>query len=185
MKSLLTAFFALTALTSMAQGKKGVALPDLPVDDRSKLITYSEVVEVSGASAKDLYDRFMEWGKTYHNGFAGKLRKNDAEAKSAEVFANMRYFAHDAKGQKTTSLIGLIQYTLTIECKEGKYRFKISDFNVKASSYQPLEKWLDANDPDAANKAYYLTDLDVEINTMIADMKKAMKTNGTPKKDDW
>lgn len=174
----------LVATTVLAQ-KKDVRFPNLPMDDKTKLVNYNDVVMVGGATAKDLYARFMEWGKGYHNGFAGKLRKNDETNGAVEVFANMRYYAHDAKGVKTSSLIGIIQYTMFLDFKEGKYRYRITDINVKASSHQPIEKWLDATDPDAANKSFYLTDMDIEITTMIAEMKKAMKTSAAPKGDDW
>jgi len=185
MKLIVTLLLVPMLSTVAIAQKKEVKYPSLPMDEKTKLVNYNEVVEVSGTSAKDLYSRFMEWGKGYHNGFAGKLRKNDEANGAVEVFANMRYFAHDAKGAKTSSLIGLIQYTMFLDFKEGKYRYRITDINVKASSHQPIEKWLDATDPDAANKALYLADMDAEITSMIAEMKKAMKTSAAPKGDDW
>jgi hypothetical protein len=185
MKHIVTLLLVPTLATVAIAQKKEVRYPSLPMDDKSKVVNYNEVVEVGGATAKDLYARFMEWGKGYHNGFAGKLRKNDEANGAVEVFANMRYYAHDAKGAKTTSLIGVIQYTMFLDFKEGKYRYRITDINVKASSYQPIEKWLDTTDPDATNKALYLADMDGEITSMIAEMKKAMKTPAAKKSDDW
>jgi len=112
MKHIVTLLLVPALATVAIAQKKEVRYPSLPMDDKSKVVNYNEVVEVGGATAKDLYARFMEWGKGYHNGFAGKLRKNDEANGAVEVFANMRYYAHDAKGAKTTSLIGVIQYTM-------------------------------------------------------------------------
>lgn len=171
---------------AFAQKKKDeLSWPAMELDSKTNLITYSEVPEVASVSAGDLYDRAMKWGNDHYKNFAEKLRKQDKEAGEMEIFARFPFYAYDKKGVKTTSRQGLAQYTLTILFKDGRYKYTVTDLNFKASSYQPLEAWLDREDPNAENHSYYLTDIDAEIRETIKSMKDALASGGDKSEDDW
>jgi len=64
---------------------------------------------------------------------------------------------------------------MNLEFKENKFRYTITDFNLKGSAYYPLEKWVNKQDPIYnANADNYLTQVDVYIKDMIKNLKKAM-----------
>lgn len=181
------ALLLLTAVsfTASAQKKGEIVWPELNVDPSTNLITYSEVPEVAGVSAGDLYERAMTWIKGYYKNYAEKLRKYDKESGEIEVFARFPIYAYDKKGVKTTSGQGLIQYTMTLKFKDGRYKYEITNLNHKAVSYEPLEPWMDREDGDAENHAHYLTDIDTELKAVIASMKEAVASSGKSGGDDW
>ena len=121
----------------------------MELDPSTNLITYSGVPEVAGATAADLYDRAFKWGQDYYKNFGEKLRKQDKEGGEIEIFARFPIFVYDKKGVKTTSRQGLAQYTLILRFREGRYKYTVTKLNLKEQSYQPLEKWLDREDPNA------------------------------------
>lgn len=169
---------------SAAQKKGELSWPAMELDSKTNLITYSEVPEVLGTK-DELFDRAMKWGGEHYKNFAEKLRKQDKEAGEIEIFARFPFYAYDKKGNKTTSRQGLAQYTLTIMFKEGRYKYTVTDLNFKATSYQPLEAWLDREDPNAQNHSYYLTDIDAEIRATIKSLKETMASADAKGQDDW
>lgn len=176
---------ALMAVSASAFGQKNkVQLPKMPVNSETGLITYSGNTTLGSASAADLYDRAFKWAMSYYKNPAEKLRKQDKENGRMEIFARFKIYAHDKKGELTTSQIGLVQYSMDIDFKDGKYRYIIHKINERASSYKPVEAWLKADDPNMANNAYKLMDMDAEIKKVIASFQTAMTT--VPKaEDDW
>ena len=177
---------AIMAVSTVAFAQKNkVQLPEMPMDEETGLISYSEVVSVDGASATDLYDRAFAWGKGYYKNFGEKLRKEDKEGGRLEIFGRFSVFAHDKKGNVTSSKIGLIQYTLGVDLKDSRYRYTITKFNQKSGSYLACEKWLDSKDDNMSNNAYKLMDIDSEMQGLLKDFKKAMATAPAAKKDDW
>jgi hypothetical protein len=184
MRILTLVLLAALPFSLMAQKKKQPTWPELNIDTQTNLISYSEVPKMDGVSALNLYDRAYGWLKIYYKNYAEKLRKSDKDAGEIEVFARFPIYAYDKKGVKTTSRQGLVQYTLTLMFKDGRYKYEITKLNHKSTSYQPLEKWLDRNDSNAKNHAFYLTDVDTELKDVIASLKKAMSTTEEAD-DDW
>ena len=165
--------------------KNKVQIPEMPLDDETGLITYSDKAAVDGATASDLYDRAFNWGQGHYKNYAEKLRVQDKEKGRIEIFGRFSIYAHDKKGVVTTSKIGLIQYTLGIDFKDGRYRYNLSKINQKAASYSPIEKWLDGSDDNASNNAYKLMDIDTHIQELLAGLNKAMRTAPKSAEDDW
>lgn len=189
MKTVLNRIALLTMLavplTGMAQKKGDITWPSMPIDKDSEKITYTAVNEVAETSATDLYDRALDWATSYHKNAAEKLRVQDRDGGKMELFVRFPFYAYDKKGNKTSSRQGLAQYTMTILFKEGRYKYTVTDLNMKATSYQPIEPWLDPEDPNATNHAFYLTDIDQEIRAMLSNMKEAVATDPNEQKDDW
>ncbi len=185
MRVITLVLLALLPFSLLAQKKAELNWPAMELDPSTNLITYSGVPEVDGVSAQELFDRAMKWGAEYHKNFGEKLRKQDRENGEIEIFARFPIFAYDAKGVRTTSRQGLAQYTMTLRFRDGRYKYVVTELNLKATSAEPLEKWLDRDDPNARNHAFYLTDVDTEIQNMIENMTKAIAKSPDAPKDDW
>ena len=185
MRILALVLLAALPFSLMAQKKGELSWPEMKLDPSTNLITYSDVPEVAGVSASDLYDRAFKWGGEYYKNFGEKLRKQDKEGGEIEIFARFPIYAYDKKGNITTSRQGLAQYTLTLRFRDGRYKYTVTDLNMKDKSYQPLEKWLDREDPNAENHSYYLTDIDAEITTTIKSMTEAIAKDPEKAGDDW
>ncbi len=168
-----------------AQKKTELSWPAMNLDAKTNLITYSGVPEVAGVASADLYDRAMTWVKGYYKNYAEKLRKYDRETGEMEIFGRFPVYAYDKKGVKTTSRQGLIQYTLIIRFRDGRYKYTLSKLNLKAMSNQPLELWLDRDHQNARNHSFYMTDIDLELNEMLSKMKAAIAAPPDAGEDDW
>lgn len=176
---------AVTSVPALAQKNKLPEYPNMPVSEG--LITYEGVGKLDGASSGELYDRALDWVKGYYKNAMEKLRKQERENGEMEIFARFPVFAYDKKGVKTTSQAGLLQYTMTLQFKDGRYKYTITKFNMKATSNQPIDAWFTDkdNDPNADNHVYQLIDIDTEINTLIKDMTAKIATKAAGGGDDW
>ena len=106
-----TIALAIVGLQAMAQ--------DLPIDAETQKISFSEVVTVDGVSKDELFKRAAEWSKKYV-----KVLDNKADGKytskaiiKSKYPAPMKGYFHE----------GELNGTVSIACKEGKYRYEITD----------------------------------------------------------
>lgn len=154
----------------------------MPVDEETKLITYKEVVQQEG-NKTDLFNRAVEWiNKTYKNP-ADVTKVRNPETGIIELIHRIE-LSYDEKGVNRSG--GIVDYTLRIEMKEGRYRYTFTNFNLKQASRVPIEKWLDKSD-----KAYtpswdnYLAQVDKATHEIIESLKKGMQPPVKKKVDEW
>lgn len=171
--------------SSFAQ-KKGdpvIEIPKFTIDEGTKQIVYKEVVDQKGS--KDiLYDKGLAWAMKQFKNPSNVLREKDKEKGKLVAKSRFYYFYTDPKkGTKTRK--GAIEYTLSIQFKDGRYRYEITRINVKSTSYQGVEQWIRAHEKlySYAN-ASYLVQVDEEINKIITSLKTGMaKTEKAS--EDW
>lgn len=118
MKKLVFFLFACFSISAFAQ--------ELEVDPETNKVTYWEVVDVAGASADDLFARSKNFGTVDKE----NILKNDAAAKvySTKGHFNVTY-PSPMKGMNHS---GIVEYTLTVYAKEGKYKYVFTDFIHKS-----------------------------------------------------
>jgi hypothetical protein len=155
---------------------------EMPVDPDSHQIMYREVIEQD--AAKDiLYDRGAEWMRSYYlnpTSVTKVLDKVNGKIEGTGRF-KIYYFLND----DTRVDGGMILYDIKLELKEKKYRITLNNFQLKAASRFPLEKWLNKNDP-AYNPKWdeYLYQVDTTMKSLIRNLKEGMKPK-VIKKDEW
>lgn len=186
----LAALLLAVSTASLAQKKKDPVPPppppQLPVDADSKKITFEEVVDVPGASSGELYSRAMAWFKTYYKNPGEVIRENDSIKHS--IMGKPRFRISnppDKEGTKTDA--GLVQYTISVAAKDGRFKYVLTDFNWKQNSYYAIEKWYDTALPSyTPAMTEYLLQTDNYAKTTIADLKNAVMNEKKEKsKDDW
>lgn len=98
----------------------------LPIDPETKKVTYWEVVEVDGATKDDLYKRAKNFGTVEK----GNILKEDPEkgVYSTKSKINVTY-PSPMKGLEHS---GIVEYVMTIFCKDGRYKYVLTDFNHKS-----------------------------------------------------
>lgn len=168
----------LLAFTAKAQD----AMLVLPVDPDTKLITYKEVVNVPGTPS-ELFNRAIEWiNKQYKNPTDATKVRNPATG----LIEIVHRFEITKEDKGVTRIAGIIDYSMKIELKEGRYRFTINNFNLRDASRQPVEKWLDKTD-----KLYqpvwesYLKQIDESSKKLIESLKAGMQPPAPKKTDEW
>ena len=154
----------------------------MPVDPDTKLITYKEVVTTTGKPA-DLYIRAIAWVNKQYKNPADATKVRDPETGLIEI---THRFEITKVEKGATLLAGVVDYTLKLELKDGRYRYTITNFNLKSVSRQPIEQWLDKNS-QTYTPAWddYLKQVDVQIHKLIDGLKLAMQPTADKKPDNW
>lgn len=184
-QTLVTAFIVMLSVvsTSFAQQK---AIVKLPVDEETKLFTYDKVQEVAGVSQAELYSRGLEWCLGYFKNPNDVIRERDSVG--GKILCKARFNISnpaDKKGLQTSA--GMVQYTLTLMFKEGKYRAVLTEINWKQQSYYAIERWMDTSSQyyDEEKFNYYLQQTDEKAKEILKDLDKTMKTGEKVKSSDW
>jgi hypothetical protein len=146
---------------------------NIPVDTLTKKITYKGVVQQPGIK-DSLYYRALHWINTFFKNPIDVTKIRDKEDGKVEGIYRFKVYNTPMKdGVKTEA--GVVSYTFTIECKENRYRYKITDFNLKGISYFALERWLDKKDPSYIPEwDPYLIQVDQNMQDFIKSLKKGM-----------
>lgn len=177
-------FFLAAGIISKAQNTS--VAPKMPLDEKTKLITYTKVKEITGVSKEDLYKRALSWANTYFKNPADVIREQDIEQGKIVCKARFKVMnLPDKKGFSTEG--GVVQYTLNLQFKDGRYKYDFTEFNWKQPSYYPAEKWLDTTNAYYKPEFdFYLKQVDDTAKEIIKDLDKGMRANPvTDKKDDW
>jgi len=182
-KTILIALFVSNLyLTAVAQVKTATSI--VPIDSITKLITYSEVVKQDG-SKDSLYNRAIMWTTAYYPNAQDVTKIRDKQNGKIQCKHRFKLYNYDKKDGSKLETGMLAQYTMNIDLKEGKYRFTITDFNLKGGTYYPLEKWVNKTDPMYnANADSYLKQVDDKMKEMIKSLKKGMMPT-LKKSDNW
>lgn len=185
---LLCAIFVITTNTinSFAQNKTTptpITVPVMPIDNESKIVTYQGTVEIAG-SQKELYKKALAWFNSYYKNPAEKLRGTDSIHGSIEGYIRFKIYNPENKdGLKIDG--GVVQYSLLLNFKDGKFRYTITNINWKQTSYYAIEKWMDKNDQYYKPEFdYYLVQTDEEAQKVIKDLTAYMRKLPA-KKEDW
>lgn len=185
MRNIILLFVAAIALNlSVFSQKEEYQEPNLPIDQVTKLITYSKMFDVS-ASKDSLYKKGKKWFYTYYKNPTGVIKSDDgANGKISGKHQFKVLNPADKKGIKT--MRGIVKYTITTQFKENKARIIITDLNLESTSYTPIEKWMDKSAAGFTTKNYfYLSQVDSLINEVTSNFETFMKDAGNVKKDDW
>ncbi|WP_345226882.1 hypothetical protein [Hymenobacter koreensis] len=136
------------SLHASAQKYHYRGIENFPVDSVSGKITYAAVVEVPGATQAELYRRAKEW-----------LITNKRQLAKIELAETP--YAGRIKGRVTLAKDGTpSSCTVTIETKEGRARYELTDFTTPRSKLEePLESYIPATAGLNA-KAFDMTFLD-------------------------
>jgi hypothetical protein len=178
-------YFALVLLSLAGRvsfGQTNTEAPQMPLDPDSKLIMYREVVNQEGV--KDvLYDRGASWFSSYYKSPSSVLKIQDKVNGKLDGTGRFVITYVDDQGLKRDG--GMIMYNIKLELKDNKYRYTLTDFNLKAASRYPLEKWLNKNDP-GYNPLWdsYLYQIDTTMQSLVRNLKEGMKPK-VIKKDEW
>lgn len=155
-------------------------VPKLPMDETTKLITYTGVVTTQG-SKDSLYLRGLEWINSYFKNPAGVTEKRDKENGEFVCKHNFEVFNYDEKGNKIVPAHAMIKYTLTIVFKDGRYKYTITNLNVKGTSYLALEKW----QSESPKHDIHLKQVDDYMKELIKSLKQGMTFKAAAKKEEW
>ncbi|MGY6648328.1 DUF4468 domain-containing protein [Wenyingzhuangia sp. IMCC45574] len=142
----------------------------LPIENGN--VVYTEVIKVENINKKELYNRAKKWVVLKYKSANDVIQLDDKED---GIIIGKGNFGIKYYSRKPT-----IEHTIQIETKDGRYKYTVSSFiysDVQNDTFT-IEKF-----PKSwfGKKKLYKT-LDEKVNSIIADLKKFMKTE---LKDDW
>jgi len=155
---------------------------DMPIDETSKLITYTEVVKTTG-TADALFEKAHKWFFSYYKNPHNVVK----ESANHKIVARPRFKIlnpPDKKGIRTMG--GIVMYTFTIVFKEGRYKYTITNIEWKQSSKYPIERWMDKSASSYKEKySYYLEQVDKEMKKVITLLKTNTSQNKKKTEEEW
>ena len=161
----------------------------MPVDEVSKLITYTDVVDEPGMNKDTIYNRGMRWFKTFFKNPSQAIKAADAEARTIDGgyrFSIQRPEPGSKKKPAPMVDAGLVNYKIKLFCKDGKFKYEVTNISWQQTSYYPIERWMDKDaknyDP---NFALYLQQTDQFMKDMVKSLETFIETEPLKKKDDW
>lgn len=155
-----------------AQKPSQLPVPDLPIDERTNLVTYQDVVKQEG-TPKVLYDRAMEWVKKYYKNTNEVIKNADAEKCVIEMRSSVRIYSKQKDG--TMLQKNIVYYNFKLECRDNRYRYTITNFNERAASAAPIENWFKTDSPYWSPSQYeWLTQIDGQIKELINSLEEGM-----------
>lgn len=181
MKRLILPFILLFSLVSFIKAQ------NLPVDSKTGKITYLEVVDATGMTAKDLFTAAKDWGTS-----KGYKIKSENEATGEIVFEGS--LPVDYIGVKGKPEQGKVNHTFSVFLKDGKYRYIVTDFVHEGVDNGPTGGKLESNSPACGpgrmtSATWLLVKKKTQsgIEAQIADLKRVIKEiqNDPAKKSDW
>jgi hypothetical protein len=189
MKTRILFYTALASVHCTLLSAQAQVSPKMPIDEVSKLITYTDVVEEPGMNKDSLYNRTMRWFKSYFKNPLEAIKKSDPEARIIEGGYRFTIKRPEPGSKKQPAPMvdaGLVNYKLKVMCKDGKFKYEVTSMSWKQTSYYPIERWMDTEaknyDP---NFALFLQQTDEFVKSMIKSLETAIETDPAVKKDDW
>ncbi len=172
--------FAVTILLFGFIARAQESAPDFPWDDVTNKVSYTDVVEVDGVTAADLFKRLTDWFNTYYSNPTNVIQSNDTEKK--EIVGQHRFdtFLTD---KEVKSKDATMQYSIAVACKEGRFKYTITDILKYQSPKIPIEDWL-ATDPPAEALIPTLIQVDSFFIMLTDDLITKMETEPKVRDDD-
>ena len=154
----------------------------LPVDKDSQLISYQDVISMSG-TADELYIRAIEWVNTQYKNPADACRIRNRESGVIEI-AHRFEILNDAEGDKL--IAGIVNYNLKLEFKLGRYRYVLSNLILKQSTRFPIERWMDEEEQMYSPLwESYLKQVNDQATELINSLIEAMAPPVVKQEEKW
>ena len=162
-----------TCIAAIAQKTETVPDPPyLPIDERTNLVTYQDVVKQEG-TPQVLYARAMEWVKKYYQNTNEVIKNADAEKCVIEMRSSVRIFSKQKDG--TMMQKNIVYYNFKLECRDNRYRYTITNFNEKATAAAPIENWFKTDSPYWSPSQYeWLNQIDGQVKELINSLEEGM-----------
>ena len=114
----------------------------LPIDPKTEKITFRRVISNTVGSQDEVFNRiYSGFMNTYYKSPSTILQQNDGR-----TLKGKHQFQLD-NGDAVKSKWPWITYYFTIEVREGRVRYTLTDFMQKTQSNHPCEEWMNKEDP--------------------------------------
>lgn len=118
------------------------AQSNVPINEKTQKICFQKVIPTQGTQ-DEVYNRiYGDFMNSYYKNPSSVIQSNDGR-----VIKGKHHFQVD-NGDPVQSKWPWVIYRFTIEVREGRVRYTITDFMQKTQSNHPVEEWLDKENPN-------------------------------------
>ncbi len=157
---------------------------NLPIDEKTQKVLYTEVVQVSDVKQTELYDRVSGWFKSYFPNPSSVIKEQDAINGTISGQHAIYIYKRLPDGKEHKS--GQVRYTIELMVKDGRYKYTISDIFRLQTPKIYIEAWMDEKSGFKEENFAYLNQVDAHMKEMISNLKKAMQQPlGNDTEEDW
>jgi hypothetical protein len=153
----------------------------IPIDKETGHVVYTEVVNVNGTSAEDLYKRMYYWFRTFYVNPSSVIEADSRP--SAYIKGKHAVIVYDTINGKANKH-GLVKYTIEVAAKDGRYRYTINEIFYDVVPKLYVEKWLDDKAPNKLVNYNYLNQVDSFMGNLVTKLKATMAEPVPEKKKD-
>src|SRR5690606_38555916 len=138
------------------------------------------VVEVSGVSKTELFNRLEYWFNNYYKNASTVIELKDENAGTIRGKHRVDLFTTMPTGQKVKK--GLEYYSINVMVRDGRFKYTIDDIFFHNVPKIPLENWL--GEKASANEKEWVAQTHKFISELIEDLKKTLKQPIPQSKED-
>ena len=139
LKTLLFTISILLSFSLQAQEQR------IPTNEKEGTAEYVEVIAVNNTSAKQMQSFALGWMNEFYNNPSRVIQSVDSNSLEINGKARFRLTTTDKKGN--TSPAGFVAYNITLQFKEGRFRYLIDHIRWEQPSYYDISRWEDTEDP--------------------------------------
>lgn len=179
MNKILTTLLCLVLLPLLANDTQ------IPVNEKTGLAEYVNVVKVGGTTAAQMHDRAKKWIHGYFANPHKVITSEDTIGYEIEGKARFRMSVTDKKGN--VSPAGFVAFKFTLMFKEGRYRYHFHRIRWEQPSYFDVSRWEKTDDPQYQAEMYpkYVEQTVNYFNTMLDGLEEAVATPEEVESSDW
>ncbi|MCR5013977.1 MAG: hypothetical protein K6A28_04280 [Bacteroidales bacterium] len=113
----------------------------IPISAKTNKICFQKVVPTEGTTT-EVFNRIAgEWLRSAYKNPMAVVTGNDGSTITGKH--NIQIDCEDEVKTKCP----VVNYKFTVEVREGRIRYTITDFTLNSKSRFPIERWLDKEDP--------------------------------------
>jgi hypothetical protein len=159
---------------------------EIPVSDETGKAEYKNGSEIPGLTSKQLYDRGIAWVNKYYVNPNGVMKTQDVESGKIVGRARFKLSRVENKGHVNPNA-GFVSYQITLQFKDGKYRYFVDAIRWEKPSYYDVSQWSDTTQNNYAKAEYtsYVEQTIKYFEELTKSLESYMKVGEAEKKDDW
>jgi hypothetical protein len=127
-------FLIALLLPLFAKAQDTTAMPKLPVDSITHLVTYQQIANTPGINKADLYSKAREWFAVSFKAANNVLHMDDKENGKLIGRGSFSDIYNMTVNGMTVPVQYIIEFTINVTVKDFKYRIILSDFEFKDSA---------------------------------------------------
>jgi hypothetical protein len=158
----------------------------IPTNEETGKAEYKYTGDISGQTSSQLYDRAHKWINKFYKNPNGVMTTQDKENGKIVGRARFKLSRIERKGHVNPNA-GFVSYEITLQFKDGKYRYVIDGIRWEQPSYYDVSEWTNKEQTgyDEAEFTSYIEQTTKYFDELTASLQEYMRVGEPEKKDDW